>query len=267
MRFVISLFLILVSSAAAASTVLITGSNSGIGFELARQYADEGWHVIATHRRETIPESLAALSGQYDNVQVETLDVTDMAGIDALATKLASQPIDVLLSNAGIVGTFEQPEQQFGTLDFDLFHRFMDINSAGPLRVAQGFYENVKTSEQKKIIGITTGAASLTRTAQESYQKRLGIRYRYWYNMSKAALNMGYVGLANDARADGVAVLLLNPGVVRVARTADYQLTEEGLNIARDVDVAAANIRKRIAELSIEKSGTFMNGAGHVSPW
>lgn len=267
MRPVILLFLFLVSTATGASTVLITGSNSGIGYELARQYADEGWHVIATHRRDTIPESLATLSGQYDSVQVETLDVTDMAGINTLATKLAGQPIDVLLSNAAIVGTFEQPEQQFGTLDFDLFHRFMDVNSAGPLRVAQSFYENVKASIQKKIVGITTGAASMTRTAQESYQKKYGIKYRYWCNMSKAALNMGYVGLANDARSDGVALLLLSPGMVSVARTADYQLTKEGHEFARDVDVVAADIRKRIAELSIETSRTFMNGAGRISPW
>lgn len=267
MRKITLILLLFIGSATSASTVLITGSNSGIGYELARQYADEGWQVIATHRRDTIPESLATLSAQYDNVHVETLDVTDMAGIDALVTKLDGQPIDVLLSNAGIVGTFDQPEQQFGTLDFDLFHRFMDTNSAGPLRLAQGFYENVKTSKQKKIIGITTGAASLTRTAQESYQKRLGIRYRYWYNMSKAALNMGYIGLANDARADGVAVLLLNPGIVRVARTAEYQLSEAGQEIARDVDVAAAGIRKRIDELSIETSGTFMNVAGRKAPW
>jgi short-subunit dehydrogenase len=73
--------------------------------------------------------------------------------------------------------------------------------------------------------------------------------------------------LANDARPDGVAVLLLNPGMVRVARTADYQLTKEGHEFARDVDVAAADIRKRIAALNIETSGTFMNGAGHISPW
>ncbi len=150
MRNMTSVLLLLMCGATSASTVLITGSNSGIGYELARQYADEGWHVIATHRRDTIPDSLAKLSEQYDNVQVETLDVTDMPGIKALATKLDGRPIDVLVNNAGIVGTFEQPEQKFGTLDYDLFHRFMDTNAAGPLRVAEVFYENVKASEQKK---------------------------------------------------------------------------------------------------------------------
>ena len=56
-------------------TVLITGSNSGMGLRFARQYADKGWEVIATHRRNTIPETLKSLSSQYDNVVVERMDV------------------------------------------------------------------------------------------------------------------------------------------------------------------------------------------------
>ena len=52
-------------SAAQAQTVLITGSNRGIGLEFAKQYADKGWTVIATHRRDTTPDTLATLEGQY----------------------------------------------------------------------------------------------------------------------------------------------------------------------------------------------------------
>ena len=37
-------------------TVLITGSNQGIGLEFAKQYAERGWSVIATHRRGTTPD-------------------------------------------------------------------------------------------------------------------------------------------------------------------------------------------------------------------
>jgi NAD(P)-dependent dehydrogenase (short-subunit alcohol dehydrogenase family) len=58
------------TSTVRADTVLITGANSGIGFELAKQYAADGWHVIATHRRNSIPDSLVDLSNQYENVQV-----------------------------------------------------------------------------------------------------------------------------------------------------------------------------------------------------
>jgi NAD(P)-dependent dehydrogenase (short-subunit alcohol dehydrogenase family) len=266
MRRMTTLLLFLICTASSASTVLITGSNSGIGYELARQYADEGWHVIATHRRDSIPESLATLSGQYDNVQVETLDVTDMAGIDALAAKLAGQPIDVLVNNAGIVGTFEQPEQKFGTLDYDLFHRFMDTNAAGPLRVAEAFYANVKASEQKKIVAISTPFASLTLVSSDFIKSNVGFSNRYWYNTSKAALNMAFVALASDARADGISVALLSPGLVKVDRTSSYELNEFAQEIAVDVDESARNLRTLIDALSMETTASFQS-INRITPW
>lgn len=261
-----ALLLLLIGGTASASTVLITGSNSGIGYELARQYADEGWHVIATHRRDTIPESLAKLSGHYDNVQVETLDVTDMPGIEALATKLKGQPIDVLVNNAGIVGTFEQPEQKFGTLDYELFHSFMDTNAAGPLRVAEAFYHNVKASEQKKIVAISTPFASLTRISSGYLKKNTGFSNRYWYNTSKAALNMAFVALARDAQEDGISVALLSPGLVKVERTSTYEMGEFAKSIAIEVDESARNLRTMIDKLSIETTASFLSINGKL-PW
>ena len=85
-------------------TVLITGSNRGIGFEFVHQYATKGWNVIATCRHPETAEDLKILAAQYPNVTIERLDVLDHAMIDALAEKYESTPIDVLLSNAGIDG-------------------------------------------------------------------------------------------------------------------------------------------------------------------
>lgn len=112
--FVIAITLAAVSLPAVADTVLITGSNSGIGLELARQYAAEDWTVIATHRRDSMPESLARLAAEYDNVRVEKIDVTDVATMTAVADKLDGMPIDILINNAGIVGALADPAQQFG---------------------------------------------------------------------------------------------------------------------------------------------------------
>lgn len=68
-------FLVLVMSLSAisaqAETVLITGSNQGIGLEFAKQYAARGWIVIATHRRDVPPDTLVALQAEFPLVRIE----------------------------------------------------------------------------------------------------------------------------------------------------------------------------------------------------
>src|SRR5580692_12216313 len=89
-----------------AATVLITGSNHGLGLELARQYAAKGWNVIATARRplgDPGLKDLQAIHAAHPNLVIEQLDVTDTAMIKALAAKYKAQPIDVLLNNAAAV--------------------------------------------------------------------------------------------------------------------------------------------------------------------
>ena len=94
------------------TTVLITGASRGIGLEFARRYAERNWRVIATCRDPQAAEALRALAASHANVVIEALDVLDHAGIDALAARLAGQPIDILLNNAGIGGGMEN--QLFG---------------------------------------------------------------------------------------------------------------------------------------------------------
>ena len=87
-------------------TVLITGANRGIGLELARQYADKGWNVIATSRHTAGDAALAALgeiAAKHPQVALEKLDVSDTASIRAVAAKYHDQPIDVVINNAANV--------------------------------------------------------------------------------------------------------------------------------------------------------------------
>ncbi|MEK9970062.1 MAG: SDR family NAD(P)-dependent oxidoreductase, partial [Ferrovibrio sp.] len=77
-------------------TLLITGANRGIGLELTRRYAADGWTVIATCREPQGATALKALRG----IAIEALDVTDYAAVDALAQKYHGTAIDLLLNNA-----------------------------------------------------------------------------------------------------------------------------------------------------------------------
>jgi NAD(P)-dependent dehydrogenase (short-subunit alcohol dehydrogenase family) len=81
------------------ATILVTGCDTGLGVEFARQYAVDGHRVIATCLDPGGARETGRIRG---NIEVVKLDVTDHAAIDALSHQLAKEPIDILLNNAGI---------------------------------------------------------------------------------------------------------------------------------------------------------------------
>lgn len=251
------LFTLCGPSLAAADTVLITGSNRGIGLEFARQYAAADWRVIATHRSADIPDTLQELRTLYpETVVIERLDVTDHAMIDALAARYEGQPIDVLINNAGIVGALDHVEDQmFGSLNHDLFPVFMATNVAGPLKISEAFYPNVRNSRQKRIVFISSLAGSF----QGSATNRPG---RMYYKASKAAQNMAMTGIAAATDQDGVIVVAFHPGGVRVEKLAKYDLP----GFIEPAESIAA-MRNVIEKLQPADSGTFLNYGGEVLPW
>ena len=250
----------LLISAAGAQTVLITGSNRGIGLEFAKQYADKGWTVIATHRRDITPDTLAALESQHGKVRAEKLDVTDHASIDALAEKLAGMPIDVLINNAGITGDFTQPKPQtLGTLDYDMAVHFFRTNALGALKVSEAFLGNVAASDHKKIVAVTSLAGSFE---GESGGKG-GI---YWYRSSKTALNMMMVGLAADTKRQGITVALLSPGTVKVEKVAEM-VDRMGLKGFLEPPESIAGMISVIENLAPEDSGAFIRYNGEPQPF
>jgi NAD(P)-dependent dehydrogenase (short-subunit alcohol dehydrogenase family) len=68
-------------------TVLVTGSNRGLGFEFAKQYAARGWMVIATVRNLESATELQALAAENSRITTEKLDLLDTAAIKALAPR------------------------------------------------------------------------------------------------------------------------------------------------------------------------------------
>lgn len=197
-----------ISSAASAAvdelrTVLITGANRGIGYEFVKQYADKGWHVIATCRNPDSADALNAFAKEHDNVIVERLDLVDHAGIDALADRYKGQPIDVLINNAGLMRGPDKG-QSFGTIDYSEFDTFFHTNAMGPLKVTEAFWPNVIASEHKTVAALTTGKGKWG----------IPIRGFAFYKSSKAALDSLQLEIAKKGKSDGVKVVTLQPGVV-----------------------------------------------------
>lgn len=248
------------AAVSSAETVLITGSNSGIGFAFAEQYASMGWKVIATHRRDETPDTLKALAQKYDTVQVERMDVANIADIDSLAQKLKGTPIDVLINNAGVmvIGKLGVPEvaaaQEFGTLDYDQFDTFMRTNIMGPIKVAEAFVDNVRASKNGKIVNISSHAGSITPDIS-------WFREGYWYKTSKVGLNMVMKNLAYDLKKDGIVVVMFHPGGVRTEKLKDIEfpgLMEPSESVGAMVKV--------IEKLTMADSGQFIDYNGKPVP-
>lgn len=240
------------------STVLITGSNRGIGLSLAENYAEQGWNVIATCRKPDKATDLISLKGKYDNVNIEQLDVTSQKQINALAEKYKGIPIDVLLNNAGILGDIK--DQVFGALNEETFEQVFAVNTLAPLKVSEAFVEHVSLSEQKKIISMTSGLGSMQITANQSYF--------YFYRMSKAALNMAVVAMNASLRKQGIISALIAPGQVDTKL-----LAESGYRGPNKItpDESAKSLIRIIDSLSqetINKNGNkAINVDDRVLPW
>jgi len=249
-------------------TVLITGSDRGIGFALTREFASRGWQVIATCRDPAKATDLNGFAQSHPKVSVEKLDVTDNAGIDALAAKLKDRPIDALVNNAALSGSFEG--QTLAKLDPEEFDRVMRVNGYAPLRVSAGFLELVAASRQRKIISISSGYGSLASVATLAAD---GYPSSYFYAMSKAALNMGMRAFAIEAAAPRhITTVLLSPGAVDTDMQRD--LRRNMANLGKPISMPAITPEQSahamvvtIEQLKPEQNGKFLTRDGAEVPW
>ncbi len=259
------------SSGAATPTVLVTGSNRGIGLEFIRQYAALGWQVIATCRHPDQADALQEIAARYSNVTVERLDLTDHAGVDALASQYADTPIDLLLNNAALLGS--RSSQALGKMDYALFQQILAVNTIGSLKVTEAFTAHVAASEQKKIItlGSSAGSIQMINPPPDFYA----------YRASKAALHLLMKNVALDLASQGILVGLVNPGLVDTRGLAEIgpddpvpedfkkivSLIRSGTLQLATPEEAVADIIELIATLQPDQTGVFLNYDGQVLPW
>jgi NAD(P)-dependent dehydrogenase (short-subunit alcohol dehydrogenase family) len=255
-------------SAAFAETVMITGANSGIGLEFTKQYIAKGWTIIATHRRSETPKTLADLAAKYDKLRIEKLDVTSVDQVHALAAKLANVPIDVLINNAGVYNDRKKckPDDDycagdwstsgFGKLDYDLWETIYKVNVKGNLLVAESFYNNVKASKLKKIAAISSSTGSLTGSPTETPGS-------IFYRSSKAALNKAMRIVAASTKADGVTVVMLNPGPTLT----EHQMYLKDAKGMLQTDFTVGNMIRTIDKVTIADTGKFLRYDGVPEAW
>lgn len=225
--------------------VLITGTNRGIGLEMAKQYATDGWQVVACCRDPKSATELQALASKHQNIKIMALDVADFSQIDALALQLKDHKIDVLINNAGVY-----PESSLSNVDFDDWATAFKINTMAPLKMVQAFMPLVATSQLKKIVTLSSKMGSLDDNTSGG---------SYIYRSSKCALNMVMKNLSIDLKQYGIAVITLHPGWV--------QTDMGGPNGLIDTQTSVTGLRKVIAQLSMANSGKFIAFDGKDIAW
>jgi NAD(P)-dependent dehydrogenase (short-subunit alcohol dehydrogenase family) len=228
-------------------TLLVTGANRGLGLEFVRQFAADGWRVLACCRRPADAADLNRVAASSGQVSVHALDVTDFARIDALAAELSGQAVDVLLNNAGVYGP---NKMDLGHLDYKAWADVFAVNVLAPIKLAEALLEHVARSQRKVIACLSSQMGSIARNS--------GGRH-YLYRSTKAALNAAVKSMAIDLAPRRITAVVLHPGWVRTDMGgADADLTPE--QSVRDV-------RALLERLTFADSGKFLNHDGSEIPW
>ena len=229
-----------------SSTVLITGANRGIGLEFTRQYLADGWRVIAACRDPGRAEALRAL-GESARLTTIALDVTNAASIAEAARALATQPIDLLVNNAGTMGG---PGQALGHIDYPDWMHVLEINTLGPVRMLEAFADHLARSTRRLAVTLSSAMGSIGQTTSGSW-----IAYR----SSKAALNMANKCAALELAGRGISCIVMSPGWVRTDMG--------GAQATLSPEQSVAAMRRVIGALGVRDSGRFLNYDGREYSW
>ena len=194
-------------------TVLITGCDRGLGLEFARQYAAAGCRVHATCLDPAGVKGVHAIEG---DVRVVKLDISDHAAIDRLASEIAGEPIDILVSNAGII--MDRPFTESTDEDWV---RSIEVNLTGFFNMARAALPHMIERRSGRVIA--TGSC-ITEVADFG-----GNKYSVC-TASKGGITMMLRPIAAEAAPYGVTVNSVSPGYIATEMLG--QIDAEGLKSA-----------------------------------
>jgi len=192
-------------------SALVTGANKGIGLEVAKLLAQQGFSVYLGSRDlasgQAAVQQLRATG--LTAVEAIQLDVTKPDSIQAARAAIGAKTpvLDVLVNNAGISGGTSQSARH---TTLDQYQAVFATNVFGVAGVTQAFLDLLEQSSQPRIVNVSTAMASLTLFADfenASSAYRLPV-----YQASKAALNMYTLNLAHELRATPFKVNAVCPG-------------------------------------------------------
>ncbi|CAA7627545.1 SDR family oxidoreductase [Magnetospirillum sp. SS-4] len=219
--------------------ILIIGASRGLGLEFVRQYAADGWRVLATVR-----DPLKGRAVSDAGAEVYVCDVGDCASIARLAAALVDIRLDVVLHNAGIYGE----NQGLGQVEAEAFMTVMRIDALAPLLTAQALAGRL--GEGGIFAAVSSNMGSMADNSSGG---------SYAYRAAKAALNMVVRNLSIDLAPKGARAVALSPGWVRTDMG--------GPDAPLEAPEAVAGLRKVLAGLSERDNGRMIHYDGRILEW
>ncbi|MFC0141682.1 SDR family NAD(P)-dependent oxidoreductase [Erwinia mallotivora] len=200
--------------------VLITGASSGIGYQLALDYASEGWHVTACGRSTS---KLETLHEKFSSIRLCEFDITNLA---QTRQALDGKSADLVILCAGTCEYLND-----GEVEAEKVHRVMNANFNGPVNCLDALLPQLAPGSRVALVGSTACLVPLPRAEA--------------YGASKAALAYFARSLAQDLKARQIAISLVLPGFVDTPLT---RRNDFAMPMIVNVEQASRYIRRGLAK-------------------
>jgi short-subunit dehydrogenase len=197
----------------AKQLAVVTGASTGIGLELAKCCAEDGFDLVIAADESEIETAATKLRNLGASVQAVQADLATTEGVDKLCAAVGDRPVDALLANAGVglgKGFLDQ--------DFSRIKHLVDTNITGTLYLIHRAGNEMLRRNSGRIL-ITGSIAGFTPGSFQAV-----------YNASKAFLDSFSFALREELRDSGVTVTCLMPGATETEffRRADMMDTKVG---------------------------------------
>jgi len=228
------------------ATIMIVGASRGIGLELTKQYATAGDNVLACVRDTGTAPKLDEIASSAGNINIEQLDIADPDSIESASKNIGDTAIDSVIIVAGALGG---EHQSIDDIDIEEWHRTLDTNTIGPMKVASAFKSNLVASGKGNLMILSSQLAASTWPLGGSYI----------YSSTKAAVSKVGQILAIDWAEDPIIISIMHPGWV--------QTDMGGPHAEITAEESASGIRNVILGLTKADSGNFYKWNGEIHPW
>ena len=220
---------------------IVTGASTGIGFELAKRCAKEGYDLLIAADEPAIEKAAASLRANGSKVEAVEADLATIEGVDKLYAAAGGRPVDALLANAG-----RGLGHAFLDQDFAKARRVVDTNVTGTIYLVHKVGNDMRRRNSGKIL-ITGSIAGFTPGSFQAV-----------YNGTKAFLNSFSFALREELKDTEVTVTCLMPGATETEffRRAEMMDTAVGTDEKDD----AADVANNGFDAMMKGEGDIVSG-------